>query len=124
MYDIEIFGYAVERFTDHVHIWGGSPVFHKANKLYPGAIQPDLFDWKARIRNAVMERLRQAEGSGTEDSSTVALHIDCTRIPLWGAGTGQPGGFTGRVDWVQAAGCSQAQPAATRTRPTGFLTKD
>ncbi|KAJ7801243.1 hypothetical protein B0H14DRAFT_3783852 [Mycena olivaceomarginata] len=65
-----------DRFTDHAHIWGGSPVFHEANELYPGAIQQDLFDWKARIRNAVMERRRQAEGGGAEDSSTVALHID------------------------------------------------
>ncbi|KAJ7337632.1 hypothetical protein DFH08DRAFT_1014903 [Mycena albidolilacea] len=81
MYDIEIFGYAVDRFTDHAHIWGGSPVFHEANELYPGAIQQDLFDWKARIRNAVMERRRQAEGGGAEDSSTVALHIDFARIP-------------------------------------------
>lgn len=99
-YDIEIFGYAVDRFTDHAHIWGGSPVFHEANELYPGAIQQDLFDWKARIRsvsapslytdlpntnplhsNAVMERRRQAEGGGAEDSSTVALHIDFSRIP-------------------------------------------
>ncbi|KAJ7753693.1 hypothetical protein B0H14DRAFT_2979849, partial [Mycena olivaceomarginata] len=75
-YDIEIFGYAVDRFTDHAHIWGGSPVFHEANELYPGAIQQDLFDWKARIRNAAMEHRRQAEGGGAEDCSTVALHID------------------------------------------------
>ncbi|KAJ7816296.1 hypothetical protein B0H14DRAFT_2845027, partial [Mycena olivaceomarginata] len=72
MYDIEVFGYAVDRFTDHAHIWGGSPVFHEANELYPRAIQQDLFDWKARIRNA-------AEGGGAENSSTVALHIDFTR---------------------------------------------
>jgi hypothetical protein len=74
-------------------------MFHEANELYPGAIQQDLFDWKARIRSvstpvyvlvpntnplhsdAVMERRRQAEGGGAENSSTVVLHIDFTRQP-------------------------------------------
>ncbi|KAF8212968.1 hypothetical protein K438DRAFT_2168070 [Mycena galopus ATCC 62051] len=96
-YNIDIFGYAVDRFTDTAHIWGGSKPFSDANAMYPGDIQQDLFDWKARLRlanffmhnsktasnylltdrNVQMEHRRQANA---QDEATQAMHIDFTKV--------------------------------------------
>ncbi|KAF8133172.1 hypothetical protein K438DRAFT_1787689, partial [Mycena galopus ATCC 62051] len=96
-YNINIFGYAVDRFTDTAHIWGGSKPFSDANAMYPGDIQQDLFDWKARLRlanffmhnsktasnylltdrNVQMEHRRQANA---QDEATQAMHIDFTKV--------------------------------------------
>ncbi|KAF8142279.1 hypothetical protein K438DRAFT_1784890 [Mycena galopus ATCC 62051] len=96
-YNIDIFGYTVDRFTDTAHIWGGSKPFSDANAMYPGDIQQDLFDWKARLRlanffmhnsktasnylltnrNVQMEHRRQANA---QDEATQAMHIDFTKV--------------------------------------------
>ncbi|KAF8130073.1 hypothetical protein K438DRAFT_1788825 [Mycena galopus ATCC 62051] len=96
-YNIDIFGYAVDRFTDTAHIWGGSKPFSDANAMYPGDIQQDLFDWKARLRlanffmhnsktasnylltdrNVQMEHRWQANA---QDEATQAMHIDFTKV--------------------------------------------
>ncbi|KAF8174319.1 hypothetical protein K438DRAFT_1771675 [Mycena galopus ATCC 62051] len=97
IYDIDIFGCAVDRFTDTAHIWGGSKPFSDANTMYPGDIQQDLFNWKARLqlanffmhnsktasnylltdRNVQMEHCRQAN---VQDEATQAMQIDFTRV--------------------------------------------
>ncbi|KAF8157735.1 hypothetical protein K438DRAFT_1986350 [Mycena galopus ATCC 62051] len=76
-YNIDIFGYAVDRFTDTAHIWGSSKPFSDMNTMYPGDIQQDLFDWKARLRNVQMEHCRHANA---QDEATQAMHIDFTRV--------------------------------------------
>ncbi|KAF8185380.1 hypothetical protein K438DRAFT_1974080 [Mycena galopus ATCC 62051] len=76
-YNIDIFGYAVDRFTDTAHIWGGSKPFSDGNAMYPGDIQQDLFDWKARLRNVQMEHHWQANA---QDEATQAMPIDFTKV--------------------------------------------
>ncbi|KAF8169724.1 hypothetical protein K438DRAFT_1774104 [Mycena galopus ATCC 62051] len=95
-YDIDIFGYAVDRFTDTAHIWG-APSRSATRTDVPGDIQQDLFDWKARLRlanffmhnsktasnylltdrNVQMEHRRQANA---QDEATQAMHIDFTKV--------------------------------------------
>ncbi|KAF8190038.1 hypothetical protein K438DRAFT_1763626 [Mycena galopus ATCC 62051] len=59
-YNIDIFGYAVDRFTDTAHIWGGSKPFSDANTI-----------------NVQMEHRRQAN---VQDEATQAMHIDFTKV--------------------------------------------
>jgi hypothetical protein len=48
--DIDVFGFAVDLFSDTATLWGGSSHFHAMFEQFPGAVREVLNDFKALLR--------------------------------------------------------------------------
>ena len=67
--DIDVFGFAVDLFSDTATLWGGSSHFHAMFEQFPGAVREVLNDFKALLRYGSQDRCHRSEAETFTDWS-------------------------------------------------------
>ncbi|KAF7340934.1 hypothetical protein MSAN_02078400 [Mycena sanguinolenta] len=76
-YDVDIWGWVLDRYSDQAQFWGCSPAYDMVvDKYGDRVLQQELFNWKARIQTMVME---QREKENDIQQEGVAIHINFTQ---------------------------------------------